>query len=104
MALRGRRSTSINTGGEKVFPEEVEKVLIDHPGVADVLVVGAPDERWGEQVVAVVQQAGGTDVTLEGIREHARARLASYKLPRRLVLVSQVERSPSGKAAYQWAR
>jgi acyl-CoA synthetase (AMP-forming)/AMP-acid ligase II len=104
ITLLGRGSTSINTGGEKVFPEEVEKALVDHPGVADVLVVGAPDERWGEQVVAVVERAEGAEVELDGLREHARERLASYKLPRRVVLVPKVERSPSGKADYRWAK
>jgi acyl-CoA synthetase (AMP-forming)/AMP-acid ligase II len=104
IALRGRGSTSINTGGEKVFPEEVEQALIDHPAVADVLVVGAPDDRWGEQVVAVVQPRADSTVGLDELRAHARTRLAGYKLPRRLVTVQQVRRSPSGKADYTWAK
>jgi acyl-CoA synthetase (AMP-forming)/AMP-acid ligase II len=101
--LLGRGSTSINTGGEKVHPEEVEGVLHGHPSVADVLVVGVPDERWGSAVTAVVQPAAGTAPTLEELSAHCRAHLAGYKVPKRLVLVDRVVRSPSGKADYRWA-
>jgi acyl-CoA synthetase (AMP-forming)/AMP-acid ligase II len=104
ITLRGRGSTSINTGGEKVFPEEVEQALVDHPAVADIVVVGAPDERFGEQVVAVVERQGDAELTLEMLRQHGRDRLSGYKLPRRLVVVPTVERSPSGKPDYTWAR
>jgi acyl-CoA synthetase (AMP-forming)/AMP-acid ligase II len=95
---------SINTGGEKVFPEEVEAVLHAHPAVADVLVVGVPDERWGSAVTAVVQPAPGAQVGIEELADHARAKLAGYKIPKHLVTVDRVVRSPSGKADYQWAQ
>jgi acyl-CoA synthetase (AMP-forming)/AMP-acid ligase II len=101
--LLGRGSTSINTGGEKVHAEEVEAVLHGHPAVADVLVVGVPDERWGSAVAAVVQPAAGAAPTLEELAAHCRAHLAGYKVPKRLVLVDRVVRSPSGKADYRWA-
>ena len=101
--LLGRGSQCINTGGEKVFPEEVEAVLHGHPSVADVLVVGVPDERWGSAVTAVVAPAAGATPTLDELREHCRASLAGYKLPKRLVLVDAVKRSPAGKADYRWA-
>ncbi len=101
--LRGRGSQTINTGGEKVFPEEVEAVLKAHPDVYDSLVVGVPDERWGSAVVAVVQPVAGASPTLEALVAHCRASLAGYKAPKRLVVVDRVERSPSGKADYRWA-
>ncbi len=101
--LLGRGSVSINTGGEKVFPEEVESVLHGHPAVADVLVVGVPDERWGSAVTAVVAPTSGAAPTLDELVGHCREHLAGYKLPKRLVLVDRVERSPSGKADYVWA-
>jgi len=103
--LLGRGSMCINTGGEKVYPEEVEAVLKAHPHVADALVVGAPDERWGERVVAVVQPAPDAPApALDELRAHCRSRLADYKAPRALFLVDQVERSPSGKPDYRWAK
>ncbi|QXC62937.1 acyl-CoA synthetase [Aquihabitans sp. G128] len=103
--LLGRGSQCINTGGEKVFPEEVESALVDHPRVLDVLVVGTPDERWGSAVTAVVAPSDEADPpTLEELREHLRTHLAGYKLPKHLVLVSRVERSPAGKADYRWAK
>jgi acyl-CoA synthetase (AMP-forming)/AMP-acid ligase II len=101
--LLGRGSVSINTGGEKVHPEEVEGVLHGHPGVADVLVVGVPDPRWGSAVTAVVQPADGATPTLESLVDHCRDQLAGYKLPKHLVLVDRVVRSPAGKADYRWA-
>jgi acyl-CoA synthetase (AMP-forming)/AMP-acid ligase II len=101
--LLGRGSLCINTGGEKVYPEEVEAVLKAHPRVVDALVLGTPDPRWGEQVTAVVQ-ADGDAPTLADLQEFARPRLAGYKLPRALHLVEQVERLPTGKADYAWAR
>ncbi len=102
--LLGRGSLSINTGGEKVYPEEVEGVLKAHPAVYDVLVVGVPDDRWGERVTAVVQPTGGESVTIEELDRHCRGKLAGYKIPRELVLVDEVVRSPSGKADYRWAK
>jgi acyl-CoA synthetase (AMP-forming)/AMP-acid ligase II len=104
VVLLGRGSTSINTGGEKVYPEEVETSLMTHESVADVIVVGAPDERWGERVVAVVAPAAGATPSLETLQEHARASLAGYKVPRDLVLVDAVERTPAGKPDYAWAK
>jgi acyl-CoA synthetase (AMP-forming)/AMP-acid ligase II len=102
--LLGRGSTSINTGGEKVHAEEVEAVLHGHPTVADVLVVGVPDERWGSAVTAVVQPAAGAAApTLEELAAHCRAHLAGYKVPKHLVVVERIVRSPSGKADYRWA-
>ncbi|MDQ1695024.1 MAG: 3-oxocholest-4-en-26-oate---CoA ligase [Frankiaceae bacterium] len=104
VVLLGRGSTSINTGGEKVYPEEVETALMTSPDVADAIVVGLPDDRWGERVVAVVKAAAGADPTLESLQEHTRSSLARYKVPRGLVLVDAVERTPAGKPDYKWAR
>jgi len=101
--LLGRGSTSINTGGEKVHPEEVEGVLHGHPAVADVLVVGVPDERWGSAVTAVVELSPGTTLTFEDMSQHCRQHLAGYKVPKHLVIVDEVVRSPAGKADYRWA-
>jgi len=100
----GRGSGSINTGGEKVYPEEVEAVVKDHPGVYDAMVVGAPHERWGEQVVAVVAPRPGSSVSLDELREYCGRSLADYKLPRALCIVEQIERGPNGKGDYTWAR
>ncbi len=101
--LLGRDSATINTGGEKVHGEEVEAVLKEHPSVYDVIVVGVPDERWGSAVCAVVQPVAGAAPTLDGLVEHCRSRLAGFKLPRHLVLVDRVQRSPAGKADLRWA-
>ena len=102
--LLGRGSQCINTGGEKVFPEEVELQLLGHPSVRDVLVVGIPDERWGSAVTAVVEPVPGAEPpTLDDLKDHLRTSLAGYKLPKRLVLVDKVERTPAGKADYRWA-
>jgi len=104
ITLLGRGSVSINTGGEKVYPEEVELALKSHPGVFDAVVIGVPDERFGERVAAVVAPVPGAEVTLDDLVSHARAELASYKLPRELHLVERIERSPAGKADYRWAK
>ena len=105
ITLLGRGSVSINTGGEKVYPEEVEAVLKSHAAVFDAIVVGAPDERFGERVVAVVAPRADTpEPTLDALQQHARTHLAGYKVPRDLVLVEAIERSPSGKPDYRWAR
>ncbi len=105
ITLLGRGSTSINTGGEKVFPEEVENVLKAHPAVFDALVVGVPDARLGEQVSAVIvprpDQRRPTDVELA---DHCRESLSGYKIPRRWVWVEACQRLPSGKPDYRWAR
>ncbi|MFI1968781.1 acyl-CoA synthetase [Streptomyces cinnamoneus] len=105
VTVLGRGSQCINTGGEKVFPEEVEQVLKAHPSVYDALVTGVPDPRWGQRVAAVVQPREGADPpSLTALQAHCRARLAGYKVPRTLVLTDRVQRSPSGKADYRWAR
>ena len=105
ITLLGRGSASINTGGEKVFPEEVEDVLKAHPDVFDALVVGVPDERWGERVAAVVQpRAGAPEPTLDAVQAHCREHLAGYKVPRDLHVVEKVSRQPSGKPDYPWAK
>lgn len=105
VTVLGRGSQCINTGGEKVFPEEVEQVLKGHPAVYDVLVAGVPDARWGQRVTAVVQPREGADPpTLAVLQAHCRAHLAGYKVPRSVVLAACIRRSPSGKADYRWAR
>ena len=100
----GRDSVTINTGGEKVFAEEVEQAIKHHPDVFDVVVVGRPSERWGQEVVAVVQLRDGHDARRRRTcwrppAEH----VARYKLPKAVVRVPVVERSPSGKPDYRWA-
>jgi acyl-CoA synthetase (AMP-forming)/AMP-acid ligase II len=105
IALLGRASGVINTGGEKVFPEEVEGVLRTHAGVYDCLVVGVPDERWGSAVTAVVQPApGAAEPTLDDLAVHCKEHLAGYKAPKRLVVVDGITRSPTGKPDYRWAK
>jgi len=104
ITLLGRGSACINSGGEKIFPEEVESTLKEHPKVYDVLVVGVPDERWGSTVAAVVQPRDAADPpTLEELAAHSREHLAAYKTPRHLVVVDEIVRSPSGKPDYPWA-
>jgi 3-oxocholest-4-en-26-oate---CoA ligase len=101
--LLGRGSVSINTGGEKVYPEEVEEVIKAIDGVSDAVVVGIPDDRFGEEVAAVVELApgsGGTAITAESISDRVKERLAAYKAPRRLRFVDSIGRSPSGKVDY----
>ncbi len=100
ITVYGRGSNCINTGGEKVFPEEVEQALKNHPAVFDCLVVGTPDERLGSRVSAVVAARGGQSLSLASLQEEARKHIAGYKVPRELHLVSDVPRAPSGKPAY----
>jgi len=104
ITLLGRGSACINSGGEKVFPEEVEAAVRSHPDVFDAVVVGVPDEKWGERVTAVVQPRDGRTVALESIAEHCRASVAGYKIPRGLHLVDELVRQPSGKPDYRWAK
>jgi 3-oxocholest-4-en-26-oate---CoA ligase len=104
ITLLGRGSVSINTGGEKVYPEEVEAALKSHATVQDAIVVGVPDARWGERVVAVVQPRPGAAVALDALQAHAGAHVARYKVPRDIVVVDEIVRSPSGKPDYRWAR
>ena len=101
--LLGRDSVTINTGGEKVFAEEVEQAIKHHPDVFDVVVVGRPSERWGQDVVAVVQLRAGTEPSDDDLRATAAEHIARYKLPKVVVRVPAVERSPSGKPDYRWA-
>ncbi|MFJ9823149.1 acyl-CoA synthetase [Streptomyces sp. NPDC101160] len=105
VTVLGRGSQCINTGGEKVYPEEVEQALKSHPDVYDALVAGVPDPKWGSHVAAVVQlRAGVAPLDLAAVQAHCRTRLAGYKVPRQLVLTDRIQRSPSGKADYRWAR
>jgi acyl-CoA synthetase (AMP-forming)/AMP-acid ligase II len=103
ITLLGRGSVSINSGGEKIHPEEVEAAVKSHPAVWDAVVVGVPDERWGQRVAAVVQPREGATPDLESIQEHCRQSIARYKVPRELHVVGTVVRSPSGKPDYRWA-
>jgi len=102
--LLGRDSVTINSGGEKIFAEEVEQALKHHAGVYDAIVVGRASERWGQEVVAVVQLAPGANTTAEELRLGCAEHIARYKLPRDWVFVDEIRRSPSGKADYAWAR
>jgi len=104
ITVLGRGSQSINSGGEKIFPEEVEAALKSHPCVFDALVVGVPDERWGEHVAAVVAFRAGQSATLEDLVLHCRQHIADYKVPRALSVVDEVARQPSGKPDYKWAK
>ncbi|GAA3954873.1 acyl-CoA synthetase [Actinomadura viridis] len=104
ITLLGRGSLVINTGGEKVYPEEVEVALKDHPDVEDAAVVGLPDERFGERVAAVISVRPGTNPSLEALTGHCRGRLAGYKLPRQVTVVDEVRRTAVGKSDYTWAR
>jgi acyl-CoA synthetase (AMP-forming)/AMP-acid ligase II len=102
MRLFGRDSLVINTGGEKVFVEEVEEVLRAHPAVADALVVGRPSQRWGQEVVAVVALRGRADDAV--LQEHCASQLARFKTPKEFIVVEQVRRLGNGKADYRWAK
>ncbi len=105
ITLLGRGSVCINSGGEKVYPEEVEGALKSHPAVYDAVVVGVPDERWGERVAAIVQlRPGVADPGDDLLIDHCRTQVAGYKVPRTVVRVDEVVRSPSGKPDYPWAR
>ena len=104
VTMLGRGSVSINTGGEKVYPEEVEAALKGHPDVFDALVVGVPDERYGQHVAAVVAPRAGTRPTLPALDAFVRNHIAGYKVPRSLWIVDEVKRSPAGKPDYKWAK
>ncbi|GED99582.1 acyl-CoA synthetase [Gordonia spumicola] len=103
ITMLGRGSVSINTGGEKVFPEEVEAALKGHPDVFDVSVVGVPDDRFGQRVAAVIQLRGGDRPSLTSLNDVVRADLAGYKTPRSVWFVDELKRSPAGKPDYRWA-
>ncbi len=104
LELYGRDSVTINTGGEKVFAEEVEAALAAHPAVRDVIVCGRSSERWGQEVVAIVATAPDTSVTDEELLREAECHVARYKLPKAIIRRESLRRSPSGKADYRWAR
>jgi fatty-acyl-CoA synthase len=102
--LLGRGSACINTGGEKVYPEEVELALRSHAGVFDCVVVGVPDDRWGEMVVALVQPNDAGTIDADALAAHCRASLAGYKVPKRILVFVSLQRSPAGKADYKLLR
>jgi acyl-CoA synthetase (AMP-forming)/AMP-acid ligase II len=102
--LLGRDSVTINSGGEKIFAEEVEAAVAEHPAVYDVVVTGRPSVRWGNEVVAIVQLTDGQRVDAESIIAEAARHIARYKLPKDVVFCDRVQRSPSGKADYRWAK
>jgi len=104
LELHGRDSVTINSGGEKIFAEEVEQALANHPAVYDAIVAGRPSERWGNEVVAIVQLRQGTTATEDELLSTCEQHIARYKLPKSFVFVDKVERSPSGKADYRWAK
>ena len=101
----GRGSVCINSGGEKIFPEEVEAALKSHPSILDAVVTGVPDERWGERVAAFIELREGQPApTSAEVEAHLSSRIARYKLPRVLRVVDRIERSPAGKLDYRWAK
>jgi fatty-acyl-CoA synthase len=102
--LLGRDSVTINSGGEKIFAEEVERAVASHPAVYDVVVAGRPSERWGSEVVAIVQFAEGRSATDDELADACRAHIAQYKLPKAFIRTEKVLRSPAGKADYRWAK
>ena len=99
----GRGSKCINTGGEKVFPEEVEEALKAHPDIVDALVVGVPDPRFGSRVAAVFNTRAGRQLSLDEVQAHCRKHVAGYKIPRQVTITETVSRMPSGKPDYKWA-
>ncbi len=104
MTLLGRGNTCVNTGGQKVYPEEVEGALKSHPGVFDALVIGIPDERYGQSVAALVEPREGAVVDLAALAAYLRSQVAGFKIPRRIWVVDAISRSPVGKPGYAWAR
>jgi fatty-acyl-CoA synthase len=102
--LLGRDSVTINSGGEKIFAEEVEMAIAGHPAVHDVVVVGRANERWGQEVVALVELSAGASATADDIVAHAGKHIARYKLPKDVLFLDGIQRSPAGKADYRWAR
>jgi 3-oxocholest-4-en-26-oate---CoA ligase len=104
ITLLGRGNACINTGGEKVFPEEVEEAIKRHPDIEDCLVVGVPDPRFGERVVAVASARPGADCAKAHVLAFARESLSGYKVPKDMLIVEQVQRAPNGKADYSWAK
>lgn len=104
LELHGRDSVTINSGGEKIFAEEVEAALAHHPALYDVIVTGRPSERWGNEVVAIVQLRDGSSATAEELLAACDGQIARYKFPKSIIVVDKIERSPAGKADYRWAQ
>ena len=104
LELHGRESVTINSGGEKIFAEEVEQAIKHHPDVYDAVVAGRPSERWGSEVVAIVQFKAGKTASEESLLEECARHIARYKLPKAFVIADEVLRSPNGKADYRWAK
>lgn len=104
LELHGRESVTINSGGEKIFAEEVEHAIKHHPDVYDAVVAGRPSERWGNEVVAIVQTRGGMTVSEESLKTECAKHIARYKLPKAFVFIDKILRSPNGKADYRWAK
>jgi len=104
ISLLGRGSVCINSGGEKIYPEEVEAALKKNPAVFDAVVVGTPSERWGEQVTAIVQAREGHTLTQSDVQAFCKTVLSDYKAPRTVLFVDSVQRTPVGKADYRWAK
>jgi acyl-CoA synthetase (AMP-forming)/AMP-acid ligase II len=104
LQLLGRQSQCINSGGEKIYPEEVEQALRDHRDVRDAAVVGVADAWWGQRVVAVVALRAGSSLSEEALRDHCRGQLAGYKVPKQVLLVAAVQRTVAGKLDYRWAK
>lgn len=104
LELHGRDSVTINSGGEKIFAEEVEAALAHHPAIYDVIVTGRPSERWGNEVVAIVQLRDGSSATTDELLAACDGHIARYKFPKDIIVVDKIERSPAGKADYRWAQ
>ncbi len=102
--LLGRESVTVNSGGEKIFVEEVEAALMHHPAVYDVVVTGRPSDRWGSEVVAIVRLRKGSEASQSELVDEASKHLARYKLPKAVIFTPEVVRSPAGKADYRWAK
>jgi fatty-acyl-CoA synthase len=104
LELHGRDSVTINSGGEKIFAEEVEAALAHHPALYDVIVTGRPSDRWGNEVVAIVQLRDGSSATTDELLAACDGHIARYKFPKDIIVVDKIERSPAGKADYRWAQ
>ena len=104
LTLLGRGSVCINTGGEKVYPEEVEEALKTHPAVLDAVAVGVPDDTWGEAITAMVEPAPGSAVDEADVIAHVKGRLAAFKAPKRVLTVESIGRAPNGKVDYKRLR
>jgi fatty-acyl-CoA synthase len=104
LKLLGRDAVTINSGGEKIFAEEVELAIKGHPGVYDAVVCGTPNARFGSQVTAIVQLRAGSQLSEDALKAHANQSIARYKLPRAVLFADTIVRAPSGKADYRWAR